>query len=312
MSKPFIHPSALCESQSVGPGTRVWAFAHILPGAKIGSECNICDGVFVENDVVIGDRVTIKCGVQLWDGLTVEDDVFIGPNATLTNDRFPRTKVYPAEFQRTFLRKGSSIGANATILPGLEIGLGAMVGAGAVVTRSVPPNAIVVGNPARIIGYVTAGGQNVVSGLLPSRATQHSVPIDTGVGGAKIYPMRVIKDLRGELSVAEFEQDIPFSPKRYFMIYKVPTREVRGEHAHRKCKQFLVCVQGTVGILLDDGKHRQELTLDGPDRGIYMPQMIWATQYRYSSDAILLVFASDHYDAEDYIRSYSEFLKLVG
>jgi UDP-2-acetamido-3-amino-2,3-dideoxy-glucuronate N-acetyltransferase len=155
MSEPisgvFVHPNALCETRSIGSGTRIWAFAHVLPGAAIGKDCNICDGVFIENDVVIGDRVTVKCGVQLWDGLRLEDDVFVGPNATFTNDPFPRSRSYPAEFPRTVVRAGASIGANATILPGIEIGSGAMVGAGAVVTRDVPPRALVVGNPARFV-----------------------------------------------------------------------------------------------------------------------------------------------------------------
>ena len=150
----YVHPQALCESASIGEKTRVWAFAHILPGAVIGSDCNICDHVFIENDVKVGNRVTVKCGVQLWDGLTVEDDVFIGPNATFTNDIFPRSKVYPEQFLKTLVKKGASIGANATILPGLVIGEGAMVAAGAVVTKSVPDGAIVMGNPARVTGSV--------------------------------------------------------------------------------------------------------------------------------------------------------------
>src|SRR5450759_3745943 len=134
MKDPYVHPQAICESSSVGENTFVWAFAHVLPNAVIGTDCNICDGVFIENDVVVGNRVTVKCGVQLWDGLVVEDDVFIGPNATFTNDRFPRSKVFPEKFLKTIIRKGASIGANATILPGLEIGPRAVVGAGSVVT----------------------------------------------------------------------------------------------------------------------------------------------------------------------------------
>ena len=113
------HDTALVESGCVGDGTRIRAFAHVLEGAKIGRDCDICDHTFIENDVIVGDRVTVKCGVQLWDGITVEDDVFIGPNATFTNDPFPRSKQHPASFSRTLVRKGSSIGANATILPGL-------------------------------------------------------------------------------------------------------------------------------------------------------------------------------------------------
>ena len=134
----FVHSHAICESSSVGDRTRIWAFAHVLPGAVIGEDCNICDGVFIENDVVVGDRVTVKSGVQLWDGITLESDVFVGPNATFTNDRFPRSRAYPAEFPKTVVHKGASIGANATILPGIRIGRGAMIGAGSVVTRDVP------------------------------------------------------------------------------------------------------------------------------------------------------------------------------
>lgn len=148
----FIHSHALCESTSIGSGTRIWAFSHILPGAKIGRNCNICDHVFIENDVTIGDRVTIKCGVQIWDGISLEDDVFVGPNATFSNDPFPRSKQHPLVYARTIVRRGASIGANATILPGIEIGERAMVGAGAVVTKDVPAGMVVIGNPARIKG----------------------------------------------------------------------------------------------------------------------------------------------------------------
>jgi acetyltransferase-like isoleucine patch superfamily enzyme len=153
----FVHPQGICETSAVGEGTRIWAFAHVLPGARLGADCNVCDHVFVENDVVVGDRVTIKSGVQLWDGLRVGDDVFIGPNATFTNDPFPRSKVHRAEARVTCIEAGASIGANATILPGLTIGARAMVGAGSVVTRDVPPGTVVAGNPARVIRSVDDG-----------------------------------------------------------------------------------------------------------------------------------------------------------
>lgn len=309
MKQAFIHPQALCESTAIGAGTRIWAFAHVLPGARIGAECNICDGVFVENDVVLGNRVTIKCGVQIWDGITIEDDVFVGPNATFTNDPFPRSKIYPEMVARTVIRSGASIGANSTILPGVEIGTGAMVGAGAVVTRAVPANAIVVGNPARIKGYVT--DTEDLSGPTPGIGTQPPGKVRLGVGAASLHELRVAKDLRGELSVGEFERELPFAPLRYFVVFNVPSREVRGEHAHRRCEQFLICVRGSCGILLDDGRNRREVTLERPDRGVYMPAMIWGTQYRYSPDAVLLVFASHYYDPDDYIRSYDEFRRIV-
>jgi UDP-2-acetamido-3-amino-2,3-dideoxy-glucuronate N-acetyltransferase len=147
----FVHERGLCESTDIGAGTRIWAFTHILPKARLGGDCNICDHVFIENDVTIGNSVTIKSGVQIWDGIDIEDDVFIGPNATFTNDPFPRSKQYLQEYPRTRIKKGASIGANATILPGITVGENAMVAAGAVVTKDVPPNSLVVGNPARFV-----------------------------------------------------------------------------------------------------------------------------------------------------------------
>jgi len=149
-----IHPLADVQSEQIGAGSQIWQFCVVLARARIGRDCNINAQVFIENDVQIGDRVTVKCGVQLWDGLSVADDVFIGPNVTFTNDRLPRSKQYPATFQRTVIERGASIGANATILGGLRIGAGAMVGAGSVVTRDVPAGELWVGNPARSRGPV--------------------------------------------------------------------------------------------------------------------------------------------------------------
>lgn len=148
------HPLADVQSVHIGSNTRIWQFVVIMKKAEIGADCNICSHVLIENDVVIGDRVTVKSGVQLWDGLRIEDDVFIGPNVTFTNDLFPRSKQYPPTFALTTVKVGASIGGGATVLPGLTIGSGAMVGAGAVVTKSVPDNAVVVGNPARIVRYL--------------------------------------------------------------------------------------------------------------------------------------------------------------
>lgn len=134
---------SIIKSKNIGEGTRIWSFVNILEGAKIGKDCNICDHTFIENDVVIGDRVTVKCGVYLWDGTRIEDNVFIGPNATFTNDKYPRSKKYLAEYPITLLKKGCSVGANATILPGITIGMNAMIAAGAIVTKDVPENTLV-------------------------------------------------------------------------------------------------------------------------------------------------------------------------
>jgi UDP-2-acetamido-3-amino-2,3-dideoxy-glucuronate N-acetyltransferase len=144
----MIHESAICESTQIGIGTTVWAFVHILSGARIGEECNICDFVFIENEVTIGDRSTIKSGVQLWDGIKIGSDVFVGPNVTFMNDKYPKSKNRKFEKLSTVIDDFASIGANATILPGIKIGKYAVIGAGSVVTKDVPPGMVVAGNPA--------------------------------------------------------------------------------------------------------------------------------------------------------------------
>lgn len=158
----YVHPQALLDDGvSVGAGTRIWAFSHILSGAKIGTECNICDHTLVEGKVTLGNRVTVKSGVYLWDGLVVEDNVFIGPSAVFTNDKRPRSKKYPKEYPQTHLAHNCTIGANATILSGIRIGCGAMIGAGSVVTRDVANFALVYGNPARFVGWVCNCGDDL-------------------------------------------------------------------------------------------------------------------------------------------------------
>ncbi len=146
----FKHPLSDVQSENIGKHTKIWQFCVVLADAKIGENCNICSHCFIENDVKIGDNVTVKCGVQLWDGIVIEDNVFIGPNVTFCNDKYPRSKQYPKKFAKTLIKKGVSIGANATILPGITIGENAMIGAGAVVTKDVVSNTMVVGNPARV------------------------------------------------------------------------------------------------------------------------------------------------------------------
>ena len=265
----------------------------------------MCDHVFVENEVIVGDRVTIKSGVQLWNGVRLEDDVFIGPNVTFVNDRFPRSKQYPERFGCTVVRKGASIGANATILAGVVVGPGAMVGAGAVVTHAVPPHAIVTGNPARITGYVSSHAKEpvkpraAVAALEPSRVT-----------GVRVVSMPLFTDMRGTLSVGEVGREIPFTPQRYFVVFDVPSKEVRGEHAHRELEQLIVCLRGGCSVVVDDGRERDEIALDSPAIGLYVPPMTWTTIYRHTPDALALVLASRPYDPADYIRDIEEFLAI--
>lgn len=304
-----IHPQSDVQSRQIGDNTRIWQYCVVLPGAVIGSDCNLCANVLVENDVRIGNRVTVKSGVQLWDGVMIEDDVFIGPNVTFSNDPFPRSRQHPTDYARTVVHKGASIGANATVLPGISIGEHAMVAAGAVVTRNVPAYGIVIGNPARITGYVDTDNTHRLqaSPHIPKSAGKKI----TELAGCFVHELPQIEDLRGNLSVVEFQKDVPFEVKRCFWVYGVPGREVRGEHAHFNCHQFVMCVAGSVQLVLDNGHERAQVSLDHPSLGVHIPPMKWGIQYKYSDDAVLVVFASHLYDAEDYIRDYGSFLHHV-
>ena len=162
----MIHPLSDVQSTNIGSDTKIWQFCVVLKGAKIGNNCNINAQVLIENDVIIGDNVTVKSGVQIWDGITIEDDVFIGPNVTFTNDFLPRSKQYPKEFLKTTIQKGASVGANSTIVGGIEIGKYAMIGAGSVVTKDVPNNELWYGNPARFEGYVCNCGNKCDADLV--------------------------------------------------------------------------------------------------------------------------------------------------
>lgn len=303
----FIHEYSDVRSREIGEGTSVHQYSIVFPQARIGMRVDIGPHCLIENDVVIGDDVVVKAGVQLWDGLRVDAGVFIGPNVTFTNVRYPGAEPEGSGPETTTIKAGASVGANATILPGVTIGERALIGAGAVVTGSVPAYAIVVGNPAAIIGYThTDHRREAVSHVNEGRRRE-----PTAVRGVEIYNMPVIPDIRGKLTVGEFEDDLPFQPQRYFIVYDVPSRETRGEHAHRACHQVLICVRGSCVAIADDGNTRQEFVLDGCNRALHMPPMIWGTQYKYSPDAILLVFASHHYDPDDYIRDYDQFLSEV-
>lgn len=166
MSDFYAHPKALVESDAIGEGTRVWAFAHVMPGATIGKNCNICDHAFVEEGAVLGDNVTVKNGVAIWDGVTVGDYCFLGPNAVLTNDKTPRSKA-PFTMSRIVLERGVTLGANSTIVCGVTLGEYAMVGAGAVVTKNVPPHTLVLGVPAVAKGVACKCGETIADSDSP-------------------------------------------------------------------------------------------------------------------------------------------------
>jgi carbonic anhydrase/acetyltransferase-like protein (isoleucine patch superfamily)/dTDP-4-dehydrorhamnose 3,5-epimerase-like enzyme len=257
----------------------------------------------VEVGCVVGARCVVRSGAHLGAGAWLDADVMVGPNATLEagSDALEETRIK--------VQAGVRIGANATICAGVTLAARSEIRPGAVVTRSVPPCAIVEGNPATIIGYVDTEVDKAVNAESPGRRVA-SVEL-TPVKGVTVHQFPVHPDLRGNLTVGEFDRQVPFTPQRYFMVFGVPSREIRGEHAHRECHQFLICVHGNCSVVADDGHKRVEVLLDEPSKGVYLPPMTWGVQYKYSADAVLLVFASHHYDAADYIREYDAFQLAV-
>ena len=256
----------------------------------------------LEPEVQLGAGCVVRSGAYLARGTRLGDEVYIGPNVAFAD---AEAGAAPA-----VVEAGATVGANAVVAAGITIARQARVRPGSVVLRSVPPGAIVEGNPAAIVGYVNA--------LPPALNTRRRAVDDresrivtTCVKGVTVHNMPVIMDLRGDLTVGEFRRDVPFDPQRYFVVFGVPGREVRGEHAHHRCHQFLVCVRGQFSVVADDGEQRVEVSLDAPNRGLYLPPMTWGIQYKHSPDAVMLVFASDYYDASDYIRSYDEFLAAL-
>ncbi|MDU0203700.1 acyltransferase [Paenibacillus sp. MAH-36] len=178
----FKHPNAIVESSKIGENTRIWAFAHVLPGAVIGSNCNVNDHTFIENDVLIGNNVTVKSGVYIWDGVRIEDNVFIGPNVTFTNDLKPRSKQYPEKFEETIIEEWASVGANATIIAGIRIGKYAMIGAGSVLTKDVPNNTLWFGNPAKFKKYICNCGENLDDNLMCKKCLKEYELINNKIG----------------------------------------------------------------------------------------------------------------------------------
>ena len=308
-----VHNDARCLAGKVGPGTVIEAFAVIEAGAVLGRGCFIGAHTYVESGVRVGDRVRIEGGTRLHAGMVLEDDVHLARNATLASTVHAGAAGTVGGGQTTpsiLLRKGCHVGANATVCPGVTIGEHAIIDAGAVVTHSVQPHAIVSGNPAHVVGFANTPG--AVAGVKMGAAIQTVGVTDSRVRGVKAYDIPYVSDPRGNLTVGEFEKELPFTPKRYFLTFDVPSAKLRGEHAHKSCHQFLICVRGSCAVVVDDGVNREEFLLNRPTFGVHVPPMIWATEYKHSVDSTLLVFASEHYDPEDYIREYGVFLKAIG
>jgi len=269
-----IHPTALCVGAQLAPDVEVGAYSIIEGGARLGRGTRIASHVSIASGARIGEQVRVGTGGRIGSGCQVDD--------------------------------GVEIGAQAVVTEGVHIHVGARVLPGTVVSMSVPPHAIVEGSEAAITGYVDAGTDIApLANMTPQQSKESRVK------GVKVYEMRDIPDLRGALSVGEFDKDLPFAPKRYFLVHDVASERIRGEHAHIRCQQFLICTHGACSLIADDGKNRQEFRLDRPNLGVYLPPMVWGIQYKFTREAVLLVFASEHYDPKDYIRNYDEFLKAV-
>lgn len=251
------------------------------------------------------NTINIASGAFIEEGAVLQENVSLGANAVVLSVDQSSGKTAPS-----VIKTGATIGANATVLPGVVVGEKALVKPGSVVTRSVPPLAIVEGNPAIITGYLSTHAGSTGEIGFAENIEQNAV-INSKVAGVTLHKFKFVSDLRGNLTVGEFEKEVPFSPKRYFLVLDVPSAETRGEHAHRKCEQFLICVKGSCSVVADNGNTREEFTLNTPRLGLYLPPMVWGIQYKYSHDAVLLVFASHYYDAADYIRDYKEFIDLA-
>ncbi|WP_432380648.1 WxcM-like domain-containing protein [Duganella sp. P38] len=277
--------------------------AQLHAGAVVAHSAVLGDFVVAYAGAEVGEHCRVRGYTQLWPGVKLEAGAELGPNVTLEA---------PDDGAAAGIVIGpdARVGAGALICCGVRLGQGAVVAAGAVVAQNVPPYAIVSGSPARITDYV----QNVSGAPVldwHQRATFPDQPsvVPLGVGGVTLHRFKFLQDPRGDLSVGEFEKEIPFLPKRYFLVMNVPSDKTRGEHAHRECHQFLICVKGSCAVVVvDDLEQRCEVQLDSPDVGVYLPPMTWGIQYKYSSDAVLMVFASHYYAADDYIRDYDEFV----
>ena len=208
--------------------------------------------------------------------------------------------------ERAHIGAGAQVGEGAVVAAGVRVGAGARICAGAVVTRDVPVRAVVQAGISTITGYVDTPER-----LLRAQRAAGSV-LESAVPGVRLYHLHAVQDMRGDLCVAQLGRDLPFEVRRCFMVYHVPNAEVRGEHAHRSCHQFLIATNGSVRVRVDNGQQRYEFILDHPELGLHLPPMVWGTQYCYSHGAVLLVLASEPYENDDYIRDYDEFLNMVG
>jgi UDP-2-acetamido-3-amino-2,3-dideoxy-glucuronate N-acetyltransferase len=288
-----------------GSEAQIASTAQVQSGAVIGCGCLLGDFVYIEKHVLIGERVILKAGAKVCDGVRLDNDVFVGQNVVFVDaksDVQGAPDAAASEGWPTVVEEGAKIGANATILPA-HIARGAIICAGTVVTSNVPPYAIIAGNPGRIVGYVGATAVGEAGGRWMNAGSTAGGRTD-----AKIIEIPKFSDLRGSLNVIEWK-NLPFPVKRLFYTYETSSDKVRGEHAHKKCQQFLVAVAGKLVVIADNGLCRDEFALDDPSYGLFVPPGVWTIQYKHDPGTVLLVLASDEYEASDYIRHYDDFLE---
>lgn len=288
-SNCIVHPSSSIEGN-----------VELSKTASIGPNC------YLNGRILIGHNATLVSGVMLTGHVVVERNASIDSCVCIASNA---ERVHTNE-DKTIVSEGSYVGAGSVLYRGVIIGRYAHVAPGSIISRNVPAYAIVSGNPAVITGYTALPSQNSPISCTPFERRDAPGIYPLNVNGVLLYQFQQIRDLRGDLTVGEFERSVPFKPKRYFIVFDVPSYETRGEHAHKNCDQFLICPSGSVSIVVDDGKIREEVTLSKPTMGLFIPRGVWGVQYKYILGATLLVFASEFYDPDDYIRNYDEFITL--
>lgn len=281
-----MHELASCSSADIGEGSKIWQFTQILAGARIGKDCNISAGVFIEGQVTLGDRVTVKSGTQMWNGVTVEDDAFVGPNVTFTNDRNPRSKNYPPQWETTIVKSGSSIGGNATILPGVTIGEFAMIGAGAVVVANVPPRALVFGNPAMIQGFVDEKGMTI-------RPLQCSELLSEGNGHSEIFVSAIPGTVDSGNTLSSLSGAV-FAGFRYPKISVLRGREYTMSRQPQFAAPAVIApVQGAFKLHVKSSERTTVMSMDSQCPPIRLLADSEALPFAFTRNSILLVISED-------------------
>ena len=271
-----ISSRAIVRTSAIGTGCSIGDFAVVAEEAVLGDNCLVHAHAIIERGARIAEDVVIEAGARVGAG------ALVGPSCV--------------------------IGANASLAPGITLGTSSRAGACSAVSGNVPPYAIVAGNPASIVSY----GSQVPSKASPLILSELKGATEAlRVPGVSVRRLPYFRDMRGSLNVYDFANDLPFVPRRSFITYGVPNTEVRGEHAHRTCHQFLICTNGAISVMVANGREVDEVRLDSPSWGLHMPPLIWGTQYKFSADAVLLVFASEPYSNAEYIRDFEEYLRLT-